>query len=355
MRHISLRPEFITSGGEACGIMLDDQYVGSLTLLYREQDRIWGTVQLDEEMVGEQEKEDIDFFIHSHIENMIDALDSPDCIVTSTYSTYDHIISTDLIEDNDDVLGAESDYDDVEAIEYEMVDDFEEEYEEDDDTTYYDIDEEDLYELVIVGEDKNQVEYQLFDEENDLIAEAMIKVKGSNVKGKVFWNYMPDDDEIDRAASSIVTDFDEEQIRTFRIKMFFEDEELVVIDLANDRGNDVFDENYYVEEHEDNEFPLHFERIFNEDHTVIFDIYEETQNNNRIGTVTILKGSREVKGYLDFINPLDEQIREQIAYRLITEVDKEVDYDSFSLTMMYLGEIIDEFVFDELEQPYNMH
>ena len=132
MGQITLRPELVTSSGEACGIMLDHQYVGSLTLLYREEDRIWGSVQLDEEVLDADEKEQVDLFIHQYIENMIDAVGAPEMLCILTYSYYDHIISTDQLGQIEELIEED------EAQDYQMYETLEASYETVDEPIYAD-------------------------------------------------------------------------------------------------------------------------------------------------------------------------------------------------------------------------
>jgi hypothetical protein len=375
MGQISLRPELVTSGGEACGIMLDEQYVGSLTLLYREEDRIWGTVQLDEEVLHADEKEEIDLFIHRYVENMIDAVGAPECIVTATYSSYDHIISTDNLGEIEEVVEVESrnfttDYDE----DYEMLEDgveyaFDEEELELEDHDYdYDLEEDEL-QLNIVGESRGKVEYQLLNKENELIAEAVLELHRGDVAGNIYWHVQPSDDEIDEVAQVIVADFDPDQVDTFTFTMYYGDEEIATIELTH---GDFFDDDeeliyddldvgytdndLYVDVYADDDVKLHFEMIRDDIDTITFDIYEdEDRKNSRLGTVTLNLADDEPTALVQFVNPRDQQVREQIAYHLIEELERETVYDTFTITMQYQDEVIDEYAFDLSEQPENLY
>jgi hypothetical protein len=379
---ISLRPELVTSGGEACGIMLDEQYVGSLTLLYREEDRVWGTVQLDEEVLNVDEKEEIDMFIHRYVENMIDAVGAPECIVTSTYSMYDHIISTDnlgeieeLIEvESGDIYANDAVYDDYEmledGVEYAYEEDIDDiaEIELDDEDYDYDLEEE--YYLNIVGENRNKVEYQLLNRDNELIAEAMLHLNRGDIEGDVFWHYDPTDDEIDEVAQVIVSDFDPDQVDTFTFSMYYREEEIATIELTHedflDDDEEVtyddidvdlgLDDELYVDVYADEDIQLYFDLIRDDVDTMTFDIYEEDgRRNSRLGMVTLDLNGDEPTALVDFVNPRDQQVREQIAYRLIEELDKEAIYESFTITMQYQNEVIDEYTFEISEQPNRIY
>jgi hypothetical protein len=378
MGQISLRPELVTQGGEACGIMLDNQYVGSLTLLYREEDRVYGTVQLDEEVLAADEKEEIDMFIHQYVENMIDALGVPECLVTATYSRYDHIISTDHLGRVEEIVELEASElaDDVEYqdlledyVEYE----FEDQYDyitddtdvDDEDFDYvnddYDLEDDSELQLAIVGESRNKVEYQLLNKDNELVAEAELTIHRGDVSGDIYFNTEPSDEEIDEVAQVIIADFDSDQVDTFNFTVYYDDEELATLELTHEDFLDedeelVLDDDLYVDVYADEEMGLHFDLIRDDIDTLTFDIYDDEESRNvRLGSVVIDLSEDEVTALVDFVNPRDKSIREQIAYKLIDELDKETEFETFSITMQYQDEVIDEFVFDTTEQPQQLY
>ncbi|WP_202078316.1 hypothetical protein [Caldalkalibacillus salinus] len=423
MGQITLRPELVTSSGEACGIMLDDQYVGSLTLLYREADRIWGAVQLDEDVLTVDEKEEVDLFIHQYVENMIDAAGAVECFITTTYSPYDHVISTDQVGHVEELVEVESnelpdgyedyealeddvdtfyEYDDLgeddfdEGIDYEYVDDLsdEDEYELDEydlaefdngvyDDVYLEEDDEDLA-LQIVGESRNRVEYQLLDQYNNILAEAIMYIDRTDVLGDIFFHENPSEESIDEVTHVLVSDFDQDLIDSFEFRMFFDDVEIANIELTHEdliEEEDVYDDDMmfeedvyiddgynieddegyetayidgerdlYVDVYEDERVRLHFELIRDDIDTITFDIYEDgRRRSTRLGMATVdLAG--EPSALIDFINPRDAHLRQQVAYQLMEELDKETDYNTFGVTMQYQGDIIDEYTFDIEDQ-----
>lgn len=381
MGQVTLRPELVTASGEACGIMLDDQYVGSLTLLYRENDRIWGSVQLDEEVLHGDEKEEVDLFIHRYIENMIDAVGAPECFVSTTFSPYDHIISTDNVGEIEELVSVESiDYEENEDTRY-LEDtgvDFDEDYgdyetvtDEDLEVIEYDYDYDlhDDYQLNIVGESRNRVEYQLLNKNHEIVAEAMMYIDQSDVYGDIFWHFEPSEEDIDEVTHIVVADFDQYSIDTFEFNMYFGDEEIARIELlhedltddALEHDDDLEDydgfededdeEIVYVDVYEDSDVNLHFELIRDDIDSMTFDIYEEEdERDTRIGTATIDLAGEEPSAWVDFVQPGDLHMREQIAYHLIDQLDSETDYTTFTITMQYMDETIDEFEFDVREQ-----
>lgn len=367
MGQITLRPELVTSSGEACGIMLDHQYIGSLTLLYREEDRIWGSVQLDEEVLDADEKEQVDLFIHQYIENMIDAVGAPECFVSSTYSYYDHIISTDQLGQIEELI------DEDEAQDYQMYETLEAGYEAAEEPIYADLDtieydydydlseEQQDIELSIVGESRNKVEYQLLDKNHEIMAEVLVHIDRGDVIGDIFWHYEPSEEEIDEVAHILVADFDSDLVDSFILTMFYEDDELVTFELTHDDlleeededyEQDLFemDESMYVDIQGDETVSLYFELIRDDVDSLTFNIYEEEPKRQKLGTATIDLGGDEPSAIVDFINPRDQHLREQVAYHLIDEVDKEIEYTTFTITMQYQDEVVDEYVFNVEEQ-----
>lgn len=331
MSGIYLRPELVTSNGEACGIMFDEHYVGSLTLIYREEDRMYGSVQLDQDFLKLEEKDEIDHFVHRYVQNKINALGVPDCLVTVTYSEYDYVVATDI--DNED--------------EYDMLD----------------MEEEENIHLTIVGESRNKVEYQLLNKSNELIAEVLLDIHRGDVNGDIYWHEEPSDEQIDEVANIIVSDFDSDLFDTFAFHMIYDNEEIVTIELNHydmldddieedqDIEENIDDEELYVDVYEDEDTRLHFELIRDDIDTLTLDVYEEEdQRDSRLGTITINMDEEEITALVDFINPRDRSVREQLAYQLIEELESELDFETLTVSMQYNDEVIDEFVFDVHDQ-----
>lgn len=110
MGQITLRPELLTTGGQAASIMLDEQYVGSFTAVYRESDALFGMIQLDKERLASGNKEQIDRYMQAYVQDMAHSLGVEQCNVIVTYSELSHILSLDDEEEHD-----EETYVDVEA------------------------------------------------------------------------------------------------------------------------------------------------------------------------------------------------------------------------------------------------
>ena len=117
MGQITLRPELLTTGGQAASIMLDEQYVGSFTAVYRESDALFGMIQLDKERLASGNKEQIDRYMQAYVQDMAHSLGVEQCNVIVTYSELSHILSLDDGEEHDEetYVDVEAD-DDVELV-----------------------------------------------------------------------------------------------------------------------------------------------------------------------------------------------------------------------------------------------
>ena len=71
---IMLRPDLKTAGGEVCDIMYNGEFVGTLTLVYRESDRLKGSIHLEQQSITIVDKQKVYEFVQSYIQNVIDAL-----------------------------------------------------------------------------------------------------------------------------------------------------------------------------------------------------------------------------------------------------------------------------------------
>lgn len=355
MGQISFRPELKTAGGETSDVVYKDRTVGSMTLLYREGDRLTGSVQIDSNAVSDKAYRKIMDEVHRYVESMIDAVAAPYCQVTVTNSPLDHVIATE--QDVGQVRDVFEERDQLDEIVLEpkrkpkrgkhgAVGAVERREPEADDLML----EEDMteidrpLELVIVGENRNQVEYHVYDAGGHLVMEALMRIRLGQVTGKGTWHLAPTNEEIDEVTELIVSDFDPEQIDTFDIRMYFEEEEIAVIELTHE---DFLDAEPDVTDLEVDD-AYNIKLIRDDQDSLTFDIYSGDRNE-RIGTATVDLSGREVSGYVDFSYPGNKEEREMIATALMREVDKEREYDTFNVSMLYQNELIDEIAFDQTE------
>lgn len=371
MTDIFLRPDLKTAGGEVCDIMYKDRYAGTMTLVYREKDRICGSVQLERESLSSKEKKAVVRFVKRHIQATIDALKASECDVLVTHSTFDHVIAT-----NDAFLEAEDEaaiYDDETEVywvndgsRFEDFDTGEQETFEmhkgkgkskdkrggsplsdepvaGDDSNYRNPV---YYELVATKESKNKMEYHVYDKEQEWIAEVFMRIVGNDVIGDIHWMFSPLDEEIEHVTDLVVSDFDPDSIDTFTIDHRYEGEIIETFELAHE---DLYDE--------DMRGDLLGTDQDMEDYTVVlarddqdmltYEIYDQKHGGLPIGTATVDISQRQLSGFIDFRSQIEQPgTREKIASLIMQELDKEKDYSMISFTMLCNNKPIDEIVFE---------
>ncbi|MFD0695842.1 hypothetical protein ACFQZT_17320 [Paenibacillus sp. GCM10027628] len=351
MASILLRPDLKTAGGEVCDIMCNEEFVGTLTLVYRESDRLAGSVQLEQQSISAADKQQVYSFLQTYVQNLVDALGIRECEVLVTYSDYDFIIATDHAMQQSSSEWESNDYrmhDD--EVDYEWVRD-ENRFDDIDPETNQELDMVQErkgqlgYELVIVGEKRNRVEYHIYDKESEMVAEAILHVYGSEIVGDIEWRFDPFDEEMDHVAELIVADFDEDETDTFIINMSFNDEIIETIELTHVNLLE-------TEESVSSELPT----LNRDDYSIIlarddgdtltYEIYQQSYGGLPIGTATVDISEHQLTGFIDFREPGDSDDRELIATLLLEELDKEQDYETLNLSMLYRNKLIDEILFE---------
>lgn len=344
MADIFLRPDLKTAGGEVCDIMYNDRYAGTMTLVYREKDRLCGSVQLERESLSSKEKKAVVRFVQRHIQATIDALKATECDVLVTHSSFDHVIATDASElESTEGVGVSQSDSDVYWV--------------DDDSQFVDFEPDELetvemgtsldYELVATKETKNKMEYHVYDQDQEWIAEVFLRIIGPDVVGDIHWTFEPLENEIEHVTDLIISDFDPDTIDSFTLDHRFEGEiietfELTHEDLLEDGASDkviigTADElqDYSVILARDDQDMLTYE------------IYDQKIGGLPIGTATVDISQRQLSGFIDFRDPLEVAgEREKIASLVMQELDKEKDYDLISFTMLCNNRPIDEIVFE---------
>ncbi|NDI36432.1 hypothetical protein [Chengkuizengella sediminis] len=333
MVDVMIRPDMRTSSGEVSDILLHNKYVGTCSIVYREGERIAGSVQLEEQSLDRFEKDRVTSFVKTYIQSLIDALHVDECDVIVSYSDYDHVIAT------------EGNVGEIEEI-IEVDEYF---YDNDNEQVMIDFSDEDNesiqgYELMIVGERKNAVEYHVYNEDKQWIAEAFMSIFGTDVVGEVNWLRDPTEDELNDVTELIISDFDDEEMDTFMIDMTYQDQLLETLELTHE---ELLEDTEYTmtSEYADGDFNIVLTRDDNE--ILTYDIYRSlNQGELPFGRATIDISELEVVGSIDVIDPGIPEEREQIATSLMKEIDKVCDYNSFNLTMMYQNKPIDEIMLE---------
>ncbi|MEI7027448.1 hypothetical protein [Paenibacillus sp. y28] len=354
MAFIRLRPDMKTAGGEVSDIIYDGCWVGTITLLYREGSRCCGSVQLDEDSLTRGVKNKVVSFVQAYVQEVIDAVDAVECDVTVTYSPLDHVIAS---ENRVGVIRSwlDGEDDDADRLDYDkdVLPRF-------DDIDPYERDEVEMqsamkasaghsrWELVQVGESRNRVEYHLYDGKQQWLAEGFMVLQGADVYGDVVWRIDPEEGQIEQAAHLIVSDFDENQVDSFVINMYYEDELVESIELTHEDLLD-WEEPAGLNRQEIEDYTLVLAR--DDAGTLTYEIYEQAHGGLPIGTATIDISQRQLTGFIDFRDPEARKDREQIAELLMQELDKEQEYESLNITMLVRNKPIDELHF-EVEQVH---
>jgi hypothetical protein len=335
MVNVFLRPDIKTVGGEVNDILLNGRYVGSMSLVYRENERISGSVQLEEPSMPDNEKENILDYVDRYIQAFADAIQAEDYSVPVTYSAFDCFIEPfdELRVDgiNDINLDEASDGDVQDEDEYlEDIDP--------DEIETLDMDK-GVYELVIVDESRRKVEYHIYDEDQEWVAEAVMRINGDDVYGEVRWMFDPTEEEIEDITELLVSDFDEEQIDTFVINHNHDNEIVETIDLTH---NELLDND--TEQAESDDYTIVLAR--DDEDTLTYEIFQQSRGGLPIGTATVDISRRVLTGFIDFRDPASNDDLDTIAALLMQELDKEKEYDGINLTMLYQNEPIDEMIIE---------
>jgi hypothetical protein len=346
--NIVLRPDLKTSGGEIHDILMDGRYAGNMTLVFREGDRIGGSIQLDSSSITSKQKELIVSYVRDYVQDVIMAIRAADCDIVVTSSPYDHIIST-----NTDELGQAKVMDDVDEDEVYGTDDsfsFDDDYEDDEiygDESPLDLDQmemegyEEIYELVIVGEQRNKIEYHVYDRDSKWVAEAFFRLQGTDCIGEINFMIDPSEDEIEAVTDLIVSDFDEDAVDEFKISVKHRDNELEFIELTHEDLLDTPSAN--VGAFREDDFTVTLAR--DDGDILTYEIYNQARGGLPIGTATVDIATRQLAGFIDFQDMCSEEDREIIASLLMRELDKERDYKELNLSMLHRNMKIDEMHF----------
>jgi len=326
---IVLRPDLKTPGGEIHDVLWNERYVGNMTLVYREQERISGAVQLDSSSISAQDQDEVIEFVHTYIQNLIMAVGAVDCDVIVTSSAYDHIITTDA-QDEFEVLGDESP-DVSDQIEMQHTPMLTKQGRRGRRGRRRRSGRQEQLKLLIVGESRNRIEYHVYNSQDQWMAEAFFTVDESECSGTIVFMHKPHEDEIDAVIDLIVSDYDESQIDLFDIQVEYKGRTLERIELEHEalRKDD---------------FTVLLAR--DDGDILTYEIYNPSSGGLPIGTATVDISHRQLSGFLDFKDLYDEDQRETIATLLMRELDKEKEFRSIHLAIMHHNEKVDEMVFE---------
>ncbi|MEY9092796.1 hypothetical protein [Paenibacillus sp. RC84] len=342
MAQLVLRPDLKTAGGEVTEILVDGRFAGIISLVYREGDRMTGGIQLEDAVLSPAGKREVDAFVRNHIQWLVDAMNIRECDVVLTYGSYDHIIGTPLLPDESPAVDYADDETTAEWVGDESVYGDYEEDELDDISMEEDAyDAEPDYELVLLEDSRGRVEYQLFDPGSRLVAEASCRIYGSEAVCMLDWVFDPLEEEMELASNLIVADFQEEETENFLFHSRFDGEIVDSIEISLEEADELSELDSGEEE-----YSVILAR--DDGDTLTYEIYEQEYGGIPIGTATIDVSEDQLTGFIDFRQTDDSRQRQEIARLLMEELDKEQDYDSLHLSMLYRNKLIDELLFENV-------
>ncbi|XEC97259.1 hypothetical protein AB6A23_12320 [Paenibacillus tarimensis] len=322
MQHIELRPDLKTSGGEVCDIMVEGRFAGTLTLVYREGDRIAGSAQIEQEAVKPNMKDQVVSYLQHYIQFLIQAMRAETCDVLVTYSSYDRVVTT----APEDEFAPEME----EPVRQQEFEDPEEYWAEAE------------YDLVTVSERKNKITYHVYDMEKNWVAEVTLRTDDPDVTGRVRWIREPADEEIELITELVVSDFDETTVDSFVFHHHFENELLDTIELTHEDLLDTPVE--HIGKDMDEEISVLLAR--DDGDVLTYEIYKQSFGSLPVGTATVDIESRRLTGFIDFRERGSIEDADAITSHLLRELDKEKEFDGLNLSLMYKNELIEEIVVD---------
>jgi hypothetical protein len=323
---VFLRPDLITAGGEISDILYDGRYVGSLSLVYREFQRVSGAIQLDQPSLLLAEKDYVMKHIQSYMTAFASSVEAEECTLFVSFSPVEYY------EDHYDLNAEDEDLQD------------------DDDFYYEDLDEEietldmggHIYHLVIVGEGRSKIEYHIYDDEQEWVAEALMEIQGEDVSGEVHWLFDPAEIELEAVTELLLSDFDEESKDKIVFNHWFENELLETIDFVYQETAEEPSE--FLQSEQDLDYTIVLTR--DDEDILTYEIFEESHGHFPIGIATVDISKRILTGFIDFREFESSDNLDKIAALLMLELDKEKEYDGIHLTTLYQNEPIDEISID---------
>lgn len=342
---VELIPDLRTSGGEVQDIMVDGQYAGSLLLVFREGDRVSGSLQIEQNSLPDETEQYIVEQVHEYIRSLADAVSAAEyevlvscgtlySVLQKPESQTDVFIQSSRSEDtyNHDGQNGRADVNEVHVIPGSQAESF----------TYED--HEHLLEMELVSAGRSISTYVFNDANGQELAEASLKQYGADVQGEIHWYDEPAENYQDAAAELLVRELDEEIIDTITIRMWHQGQELesaewVHRDFADD---DQIASEEDLEEIEAAEEACYVMLVRKDREFRVYELFLQERGGLPVGTATIDTSQADLSGYIDYQVPGTSVQRKSLVEVLMRELDKELEFDTLHLTMLYRNQIIDE-------------
>jgi hypothetical protein len=326
--NIVIRPELKTSNGEVSDLFVKDEYIGTMSLVYRESDRLHGAVQIDPEQISEYPENEIVSYIQSYIHSLVEALDIELCEVLVTYGGYQYIIDEDWLVDK----FSSEDQDDYEPL-----------------------DEENEFELVMIAKERHRIKFQVKQLDGEFVAKATVKFYENKIVSTLNFRNIPTQIELEQIAFLITDFFQEEKTDLFRFKIKVNGKHIDTMKFAVSQSF-FLEKNFY--EHKKSKQnqtdkltkeKYDIQLIRDDGDALTYEIYKNSYTKTFLGTATIDIAKEQLTGYIDFKNHLPEIERELVATCMLEELDKVRDYEKVNLSMFVRNECIDEILFENEE------
>ncbi|NUU80265.1 hypothetical protein [Paenibacillus xylanilyticus] len=345
---VELIPDLRTSGGEVLDVMVNDQYAGSLLLVYREGDRLSGSLQMERELVSEDAEKHIIEQVHSYIRSLTDAVEAIYYEVLVSCGTLHSVLQNlefDPERQSDDMdYEADKYLDDMDSDNSRLIPDAANEA-----FTYED--REHVLEMELVTAGRSISTYVFNDAGGNELAEASLKQYGADIQGEIHWYDVPLENQLDAAAELLVRELDEEVIDTITLRMWHQGNELESMEWVHrDFANESDEEEYVEYEEWDNsddemdeaEDSCYVMLVRKDREFRVYELFLQERGGLPVGTATIDTSHADLTGYMDYQVPGTSAQRRELVEVLLQELDKELEFNTLHLTMLYRNQIIDE-------------
>jgi hypothetical protein len=342
---IELIPDLRTSGGEVQDIMVDGQYAGSLLLVFREGDRVSGSLQMEQNSLPDESEQVIVEKVHEYIRSLADAVSAAEYEVLVSCGTLYSVLQkpeshTDLLiqsSQSDDTYNADGKNNRAAVNEVHVIPGLQAES-----FTYEDP--EHMLEMEMVSAGRSISTYVFNDANGQEVAEASLKQYGADVQGEIHWYDEPAESYQDAAAELLVRELDEEIIDTITIRMWHQGQELESLEWVHRDFADEVEIEYPedLEEIEAAEEACYVMLVRKDREFRVYELYLQERGGLPVGTATIDTSYADLSGYMDYEVPGTSAQRKSLVEVLMRELDKELEFNTLHLTMLYRNQIIDE-------------
>ncbi|MFC9707775.1 hypothetical protein ACFTRD_06420 [Paenibacillus sp. NPDC056933] len=342
---IELIPDLRTSGGEVQDIMVDGQYAGSLLLVFREGDRVSGSLQMEQDSLPDETEHVIVEQVHKYIRSLADAVSAAEYEVLVSCGTLYSVLQkpdthTDGLNESthsEDLYYNDRENDRFDSSEVHVLPGSQAE-------SFIYEDPGHMLEMEMVSAGRSISTYLFNDASGQELAEASLKQYGADVQGEIHWYDEPSESYQDAAAELLIRELDEETIDTITIRMWHQGYELDSVEWVHRDFADDFEvqEDGDLDEIEAAEEACYVMLARKDREFRVYELFLQERGGLPVGTATIDTSSPDLSGYMEYQVPGTSAQRKSLVEVLMRELDKELEFDTLHLTMLYRNEIIDE-------------